>query len=270
MPVRDGPEPLTLDYIAALYREYATALREARRAQRSLYALRGHARLERFRVLHALGTALRSAGLPAHYKRLLRPKFDDIEAEITYLLLRAVRPNAVVEIAPYYGWSTTWILQALRDNGSGRLYSYDLVDYALRTVPRGLSNGRWTFCQGDVRQHLARLPSQIDHLFIDAAHTAEFARWYTEALFSRLASGTAVSVHDIFHGSDPGRFPEGPVLLAWLERRGGSYFTASPARAPGVHDAILAVKRELGLDAPIHDSRVNPAVFFRLPESGKS
>jgi predicted O-methyltransferase YrrM len=257
-------EPLSRDYVTSLYREYAPALRDARQAQRNLYALRGHARLERFRALHALGTALRSVGLPAHYRRLLRPKFDDIEAEITYLLLRAARPTAVVEIAPYYGWSTTWILQALRDNGSGRLYSYDLVDYALRTVPRGLANGRWTFCQGDVRRNLARLPAQIDYLFIDAAHTDDFARWYTEALFSRLASGAPVSVHDVFH-SNSGRFSEGPVLLAWLEQRGIAYFTASPARAPDVYDALFAVKRALGLDAPIHESRKNPAVFFRLP-----
>lgn len=258
-------QPLSLDYITALYREHAAALREAHEAQRKLYALRGHAKLERFRILHAVGTALRSVGLPAHSRRLLRPKFDDIEAEITYLLLRAVRPDAVVEIAPYYGWSTTWILRALRDNGSGRLYSYDLVDYALRTVPASLSNGRWTFYQGDVRLQLSRLPSQIDYLFIDATHTAEFARWYTEQLLSRLASGTPVSVHDVFHDRDPGRFPEGAVLMSWLAQRGIPYFTASPGRAPDIHDALVAVKRELGLGAQIHESRANPAAFFCLP-----
>lgn len=258
-------QALELEYVTALYREHATALRQAREAQRRLYALRGHARLERFRLMHTLGRLLRSVGLPGHYKRLLRPKFDDIEAEITYLLLRAVRPDAVVEIAPYYGWSTTWILQALRDNGSGRLYSFDLVDYALRTVPRSLSDGRWTFIQGDVRQTLGRLPSRIDYAFIDAAHTAEFARWYTDVLFSRLGSGTHVSVHDVFHRTDPGRFPEGAVVVAWLEARTIPYLTASPARAPHVYDALLAAKRELGLAAPIHQSHANPAMFFRLP-----
>ena len=258
-------EALDLEYVAALYRQYATALHQARETQRRLYALRGHARLERFRFVHTLGRALRSIGLPAYYRRLFRPKFDDIEGEITYLLVRAVRPDAVVEIAPYYGWSTTWILQALRDNGSGRLYSFDLVDYALRTVPRSLSDGRWTFNPGDVRQNLARLPSRIDYAFIDAAHTPDFAQWYTGVLFPRLPSGTTVSVHDVFHRHDPSRFPEGPVLVNWLETRGVPYFTASPARAPDVHSVLLAVKRELGLATPIHDSSANPAVFFRLP-----
>jgi predicted O-methyltransferase YrrM len=254
-----------LPYITGLYRAHGGALERVRAAQREFYALRGDARLERYAPFRFIGTTLRRIGLPPHYRKLLKPKFDDIEAEITYLLLRDRRPAAVVEIAPYYGWSTTWILQALRDNGTGRLYSYDLVDYALRAVPPSLSDGRWTFIQGDVRRNLDRLPATIDHVFIDAEHTAEFACWYTDELFPRLASGTTVSVHDVFHHSDPGRFTEGPVLVAWLERRGIPCFTAAPARAPDTYAALSAVKQDLGLTPAIHDSRVNPAVFFRIP-----
>jgi Methyltransferase domain len=106
-----------------LYRTYAEDLRAAREAQRELLV-----------------------------ERTLKPKLDDIEAELTYLALRETRPAAVVEIGSFHGWSTTWILRALRDNGSGHLYTFDLVDHATRAVPAELAGERWTFVPGDVRE----------------------------------------------------------------------------------------------------------------------
>lgn len=257
---------LDVALILGLYRRYLSELRRVRDDQRRLYAQRGDTAFERYAMYRALRIALLAVHIPPHYKRRLKPKLDDLEAEITYLLIREFRPITVVEIAPDRGWSSTWILRALRDNGAGALYSYDLYDHATRTIPAELATGRWTFIRGDVTRNLERLPGSIDYLFLDAAHTAEFARWYIEHLFPRLGSGTLVGVHDVFHRSDPGRFPEGPVLVEWLERREGgtSYFTASPAKAPQVYKQLMALKQELGIDAPIHWSRVNPMTFFRV------
>jgi predicted O-methyltransferase YrrM len=256
--------PVTLELVLSLYREHARALGAARAAQRALYAQRSDARLERFFGYRWLAAGLRALGLPAHYKRRLRPKFDDIEAEVTYLLVRAGRPAVALEIAPYYGWSTTWLLRALRDNGTGRLRSYDLVDYSRRTVPRELAEERWEFTHGDIRDHVAALPAGIGYLFLDAAHTVEFARWYLEALFPRLPAGTLVGVHDVFRRADLAPMPESAVLLEWLERRRVPWFTAAPARSAADYERIVAVKRELGLAEPIHRSTMNPMVFFRL------
>ena len=238
-----------------------------RATQRQLYAQRSDARLERFAPYRWAAAALRRAGLPAHYKRRFRPKFDDIEGELTYLFVRSLRPAVVLEIAPYYGWSTTWLLQALRDNGAGRLHSYDLVDYSRWTVPPELARDRWLFTQGDIRDSLLhnRLPSDVGYLFLDAAHTAEFARWYVERLFPRLTPGTLVGVHDIFRGPDLPPMEESIVLLEWLERRRVPYFTAAPGRPGAAYDRIVALKRDLGLAEPIHDSVKNPMVFFQLP-----
>jgi len=105
-----------IETVVRLYRTYADDLRAAREAQREL-----------------------------RHQYPLKPKLDDIEAELTYLALRAVRPAEVVEIGSFHGWSTTWILRALRDNGSGHLHTFDLVDHATRTVPPALSGERWTF-----------------------------------------------------------------------------------------------------------------------------
>jgi predicted O-methyltransferase YrrM len=204
---------------------------------------------------------LEALGMPAEYHRLLKPQFDDIEAETTYLLLREFRPNTVVEVAPDGGWSTTWLLAALRDNGCGELFSYDLFDHCTRTVPRELARGRWTFAQGDFKKQLDLLPPRIDYLFLDCAHTAPFARWYLRELFPRLAPGTPIGIHDIF----PASGGESRVVREWLAERAIEYLTASPAVAPGVYRRLLEVKRELGMGEPIHDSRRNPMVFFRLP-----
>lgn len=250
-----------VELVASLYRKHAPALRRVRSEQQRLYATRGNLHLERVASCLHVRSMLDMLGLPAQYHRLLKPQFDDIEAEATYLLLREFKPQTVVEIAPDGGWSTTWLLAALRDNGSGRLFSFDLFDHSTRTVPRELADGRWTFAQGDVTQQLAQLPPRIDYLFLDCAHTAEFARWYVRELFPRLAPGTPIGIHDIF----PASLGESQVVRTWLSERGVRYFTTAPAAAPDVYDQLLRVKRDLGFDEPIHDSHRNPMVFFRLP-----
>ena len=192
----------------------------------------------------------------------IRAQLDDVEAELTYLRLRELRPRTVVEIGTFHGWSTTWLLSALRDNGAGRLHSYDVVDHVLKSVPEDLAGDRWTFTKGDVRT--TRLPVEIDYLFLDAAHSASFAKWYIVQLFSRL-NGTPVSVHDVFHGRRPMPFSEGAMLVRWLTERKIDYFTPSAKRAPETFAALLDVKRELGLAEPVRTGRDNPMVFFDLP-----
>jgi predicted O-methyltransferase YrrM len=257
---------VTADLVTGLYHKHAPALREVRREQRRLYRLRGDTRLERFAPYRWWSAALGALGLPAHYRRRLKPQLDDIEAEIVYLLVRELARPAVVEIAPDRGWSTTWLLAALRDNGAGHLYSYDIFDHSTRAVPQALAAGRWTFVLGDVTRRLDRLPPKIDYLFLDCAHSAGFARWYIEELFPRLAPGTPVSVHDIFHQAEPtDRFGEARVLRDWLAERRVDYFTAAPAVARDAFDRLMAVKSELGIAEPIHGSQRNPMVFFRVP-----
>lgn len=258
---------LSADLIHGLYRRYAADLTPVREAQRRLHTRKGNSDLERIAAYRAVRDALVALGAGDALKPSLRPQLDDIEAEITYLLVRDFKPGTVVEVAPCRGWSTTWILQALRANGAGRLYSYDLVDYSTRSVPRELADGRWTFLRGDIQANLDRLPPTIDYLFVDAAHTAEFAHWYIGTLFPRLApgGGTPVSVHDVFHTNDPAAHNlEGRVVVEWLERERIPFFTASRAREPRIYDDIIALKRELGIAEPIHASQRNPMIFFCL------
>jgi hypothetical protein len=47
--------------------------------------------------------------------------------EVLYLILRAARPETVVETGVSFGFSSAYVLQALHDNGRGRLYSIDVA-----------------------------------------------------------------------------------------------------------------------------------------------
>ncbi|MFF3650878.1 class I SAM-dependent methyltransferase [Streptomyces sp. NPDC002181] len=228
--------PIEIDRVIQLYRTYADDLDRVRKEQRKLLAP----------------------------PTSLKAQLDDIEAEITYLLLREARPETVVEIGTFHGWSTTWILQALRDNGSGRLYSYDIVSHVERNVPESLSAGRWTFTQGDVRENLEKIPDTADFLFIDAAHSASFARWYIQHLMPRMTPGIPVCVHDVFHGRHALPFTEGAVVLRWLAERDNPYFTASRAREPEIQQRLNDVKKNLSLGDRLKDSKNNPMIFFVL------
>jgi predicted O-methyltransferase YrrM len=223
----------TFELIAGLYEKYADDLRLAKKEQRV------------FRET---------------YERM-KTQLDDLESEITYLLLSEYRPKNVVEIGCLHGWSTSWILRALRDNARGTLYSYDLTENAVRHIPPELS-ARWHFVRGDVRDHLASMPADIDYLFIDAAHSGRFARWYITNLLARLVPGTPVSVHDVFHGARPFPYMEGAVLLDWLRRTKRSYFTVAAAREPDLNGRVRQLREDLGLAEHVHSGNDNPMLFF--------
>jgi predicted O-methyltransferase YrrM len=193
----------------------------------------------------------------------LVPQLDDLEAEITYLLLRRSRPAHVVEVGAFHGWSTTWILRALRDNGTGHLHSFDRVDHVRGTVPADLAD-RWTFHHGDVRERLADVPRDTGHLFVDAAHSASFARWYLAELFPLVPAGIPVSVHDVFHTRWALPLTEGAVVVRWLRGRSVPWFTAARRRDPSAHRALLDVRRELGITGA-RGTTVNPMLWFTMP-----
>jgi predicted O-methyltransferase YrrM len=227
-----------LDTLVSWYRTYADDLRAARDTQRELLA-----------------------------QRPMRPRLDDVEAEISYLTVRALRPRTVLEIGSARGWSTTWLLRALRDNGTGTLHTFDLTGDAARAVPPDLAAGRWRFTRGDARDPdlAGRLPDEPGFVLVDATHTAGFARWYTSTLFERLRPGAAVAVHDVFHGRRPWPVSEGAVVLGWLRRHGLGHLTASPAADPDTHERLVGLKRKLRLAAPVHaGATANPMLFAYL------
>ena len=212
---------INTNYILSLYEKYIADLKEARKYQKTLYSQKGYSWFE--------SKILKKVRLLKN-RMTIKPQLDDIEAEITYLLIREYKPKTIVEISPCAGWSTSWILNALKDNSGSHLYSYDLIDDSSKMVPPSLSDGSWTFFKCDIRGNLDKLPQKIDYLFIDSDHSADFAYWYIHNLFPRLEKGVPISVHDVFHKADPDFDCEGRVIINWLEQNNIGYSTASPAK----------------------------------------
>jgi predicted O-methyltransferase YrrM len=269
---------LDVAYLCTLYQRYSADLKRVRAYQRALYSR--HVRLRRMRgaILRLSGGLLDVGGMGATHRfrgdsGIVRmdPGLDDVEAEISYLLLRAQRPQTVVELGASGGWSTTWLLHALRDNRKGSLHSYDIVNFSVGNVPAELAHGRWRFSGGDVRQ--AELPESIDYLFIDCDHSREFAEWYLAHLLPALRPGTPVSIHDIFHPAYVWRFwhisdnkmGEVSAIKEWLREQAIDYFTPSRTWAPEAYRRLMRCRESIGIVDEIHYGFANPMVFLHAP-----
>jgi predicted O-methyltransferase YrrM len=254
-----------------LYQRYRTDLEKVRTEQSQFYRSRGYLADSNSPLSQKIAASFKRLQGFLQGRVLLKPQLDDIEAELTYLLIREFKPETIVEISPCGGWSSTWILKAIRDNGRGHLYSFDLIDDSVKNIPQELAKGRRTFVQGKIQENLNRLPQKIDYLFIDSDHSAEFADWYLKNLLPRIHAGTPVSVHDVFHTADPSGFDsEGGVVMKWLADQKLEYFTASPAKNPEGFHSISHTKETLGLHQRIHRATYNSMIYFVMSRSGQA
>ncbi len=190
---------INLRYILDLYRKYSDELLWLREEQQKIFSPGFH------------------------------PRFDDEEAEITYLLLRETKPEIVVEISPGRGWSTSWILRALQANDKGICHSFEMLKENITQAKRNLPDSllpRWKYTIGLVQTRLEEFPPLIQYLFIDSDHSQSFARWYIENLFPRVRG--VVSVHDVFHIGYWGDVSEeGREVLGHLDKIGVDFFSCS-------------------------------------------
>lgn len=70
------------------------------------------------------------------------------EGQIIYAIIRTMRPLNVLEYGVCGGYSSTHILQALADNGKGKLTSFDVMDVRLPGPPEHLRD-RWEFVKAN-------------------------------------------------------------------------------------------------------------------------
>ena len=101
---------------------------------------------------------------------------------LCYALVRAVRPQNVVETGVCYGISSAHILAALNENAQGHLFSIDLPPlgkngdaYVGSLIPHALRE-RWTLQRGTSRMLLPRLAENLGEIGVfvhDSLHTYE-------------------------------------------------------------------------------------------------
>ena len=139
--------------------------------------------------------------------------------EVTlYVIMRALRPETVVETGGTPGKSTAFILRAMQRNGCGHLYTIDLPPAAVQetqlavresyheSLPSGASSGwvvphelkaRHTLLLGSSREHLPRVLEEvqtIDVFLHDSDHSYANMTWeFQTALFALEEGGLLLS-----------------------------------------------------------------------------
>ena len=190
--------------------------------------------------------------------------FDDVEAELLYLFIREMGPSMALEIGSGSGWSTTWMLHALKSTG-GRLLSLDRDNNTPSFVPSGLAGDRWSFFRMDIRDAARESLAQLDFLLVDTDHQPHVIDWIIEHIFPLVRPGGRIAVHDVFALATPAH-GEAVRIFRYLDRIGVRPYT--PSRCfPASHRKINGARREAGIDPDnlICPNKVNPLLVFDVP-----
>lgn len=159
-------------------------------------------------VLSDIGTRLDGAGLGSG--RFTYAYYSDAE----YSLCRAawcavahVKPEVAIETGVAHGVSSRVMLEGLRHNGSGRLWSIDLpfpFDHRLHGQTGAAVTDEcrplWTYLEGTSRTLLPRLVGETRHaeLFVhDSLHTARNTLFEMEQIAKIMPAGGVMIIDDI-------------------------------------------------------------------------
>ena len=132
---------------------------------------------------------------------------DPALLEAAWCLARRLRPHRVVETGVARGMTSRILLEALEQNGLGRLWSIDLppaldrhqIDEIGIAVPPRLRQ-RWTYIEGSSRRRLPKLLSELGEidLFIhDSMHSEDNVAFEMKLAWTALRPGGALIVDDI-------------------------------------------------------------------------
>jgi len=129
--------------------------------------------------------------------------------EVLYVIVRELSPYQVVETGVSAGVSSAYILQALEDNGKGKLYSIDLPNIAIKeahtvdetgfVIPDYLRQ-RWSLRVGksyDLLRPLLAEIGNIDMFLHDSEHTYNTMQWEYEVAWMSLDKNGLIVSHDI-------------------------------------------------------------------------
>lgn len=199
------------------------------------------------------------------------PQYDDIEAEITCLLIMFYKTKLIYEFSPCGGWSTLYMLNTLKQSELDKdaaIHSFDIQDICSTNISQFPDlKPMWNFHLGNVCDKYGDFPVDIDYLFIDSDHSANFANIYIENLLVPLLQKCkqqnkkiVVSVHDVFHSRYPS--DEGKAVIEFLLQNQIPYFSPNNIHHKKIIDDI---RKENKLDKElVHHATSNPAIFFIL------
>jgi hypothetical protein len=117
------------------------------------------------------------------------------------------RPEVVIETGVAHGVTSRIVLEALRQNDKGHLWSIDLpfpFDRRLRvetgTVVTDACRDRWSYLEGSSKQRLPSLVAKVGHVQVfihDSLHTAANTVFEMEQVAAAMPPGGVMLVDDI-------------------------------------------------------------------------
>jgi hypothetical protein len=139
-----------------------------------------------------------------------------------YAIVRALRPERVVETGTHDGLGSTAILTALERNGSGELISIDPQPGTGWLVPERLRH-RWRPIRDTSYEAMPSLGS-IDLFIHDSLHTPEVETWELE---TAVGHGAKVLLSDNAHAAETSRefaSGRGARFSVWREQVAGHFY----------------------------------------------
>ncbi|MGH3394600.1 MAG: O-methyltransferase, partial [Streptosporangiaceae bacterium] len=137
---------------------------------------------------------------------------------LLYALVRACRPETVVEFGTSFGISTIHLAAAVTDNGSGRVVGTELSNRKARAAWENLDqaglSGVVTILDGDALETLASVPGPIGLVLLDG--WKDLCLPVLRLLEPRLAAGAVVV-------GDDSSFPSMASYLAYVRDPGNGF-----------------------------------------------
>lgn len=119
--------------------------------------------------------------------------------DLLYILVRAKRPNTVIEFGASYGISAIYLAAGVADNGTGQVVTTELsapkVLAARANLEEACLADRVTILLGDARTTLNDIPGPIDFVLLDG--WKELCLPVLQSLEPRLAIGALIVADDI-------------------------------------------------------------------------
>lgn len=141
-----------------------------------------------------------------------------VQRILMYVVMRLKQPEIVVETGVFYGGNTAFLLNGLRKNGKGKLYSFDLPGGAEQDSARhhmvgnseDIANGldigfivhpnlkpQWELIRGDSLKELPKLNAKVDVFMHDSDHAFDFISKEFNIIWDKLKSDAVVMADDL-------------------------------------------------------------------------
>lgn len=132
-----------------------------------------------------------------HFKMFNTGGVEVEVAELLYSLVRCWKPRVVVETGTHLGISSAYIAEALRDNGSGYLTTYEVIPSLKQQAEAlwedlGLTNHVQCLLQPSLT---AQVTSPIDFLFLDSEPQYRFDEFLK--FWPLVKEGGLIAIHDL-------------------------------------------------------------------------